>query len=82
MLLDVLPASRLFFTRWSDFITQVVERDVPVETRGVFIKSKTLQEVSLNLKQLMSFTEDEIRARMRARVQEMCEKISDPPSKL
>lgn len=82
MVLEALPASRLFFKRWSDFMTLVVERNVPLETKGVCIKPKTLQEVSLDLNNLMSFTEDEIRSRMRARVKELSEKNPEPLSKL
>ena len=82
LVLEALPASRFFFKRWSDFMTQVVKGDVPVETQGVFIKAKTLEEVSLDLNTLVNFTEDEIRSRMRARAKEMSSTKPDPASKL
>jgi len=82
IVLEALPASKLFFKKWSNFMTQVVEGNPPVETKGVFIKAKTLQEVPLDIDTLMSFTEDETRSRMRARAKEMSEKNPEPHSRL
>ncbi|KAG9248742.1 acetyl-hydrolase [Calycina marina] len=65
MILEALPASRLFFTRWSDFIMQVVEGKNQVESKATFIRAKTLVEEKMDVGSLMGFSEEEVRTKMR-----------------
>ncbi|KAH8598973.1 alpha/beta hydrolase fold-domain-containing protein [Bisporella sp. PMI_857] len=81
MVLGTLPGSKLFFQRWSSFITHVVEGE-DIKTNGRLIKSKTLQEASLEVERLLPSTHDEVRARMRERSTELSEKNPYPMSKL
>jgi guanylate kinase len=77
-----LPASSRFFTGWSDFIREVTTAPETKSTKGVFIKSKSLQEVPLQVTNLSSSTYEEVVERMRQRVQELAEANPDPMSKL
>jgi acetyl esterase/lipase len=82
MVLQTLPASRTFFTRWAEFITQVTEDPGSVKTRGILIKAKTLQEEPLEATSLTNFTAEEVITRMKERAQKLSQKNPDPMSKL
>jgi acetyl esterase/lipase len=82
LVLTSLPASSRFFTGWSDFIREVTTAPETKSTKGVFIKSKSLQEVPLQVTNLSSSTYEEVVERMRQRVQELAEANPDPMSKL
>jgi acetyl esterase/lipase len=71
MVLETLPASKMFFSNWAAFISQVVERPESVETKGTRIVPRTLEELSVDVKGLSTFTEEEVLERMRERVVKM-----------
>ncbi len=82
MVLETLPASKKFFSNWAAFISQVVEKPGTVETKGMRIAPKTLQEESVDVKGLSTFTEEEVLERMKERVVKMSSKQPDSMSKL
>ena len=82
MMLDGLPASRRFFTAWSNFISTVVERPGEVTTKGTVIKAKTLEEIPVDVSGLSTFAHDEVMERMKDRVHKMSQKQPDSMSKL
>lgn len=82
MLLETLPGSRRFFTRWSEFISQVVRDPGSVRPGGVRIKAKSLIEEPLEVPSLISFTDVEVNARMLERVKKLSQNNPDPMSKL
>ena len=82
MVLETLPASKRCFDSWAGFARQVVERPGTLESSGVKIRPKTLEEVVLDVGALSEMKEEEVRERMRERVVKMSSKQPDSMSKL
>lgn len=64
MMLEGLEGSRMCFASWAKFCRDVVERPGEVKTEGWFIKAKTLERNSVDVKSLSEFTDEEVRKRM------------------
>jgi acetyl esterase/lipase len=82
MILKNLPASTRYFAGWAGFIRQVVESPGVVKTRGLLIKPKSLEEEPLEVTRLVPWTFEEVRERVRERVQKLAEAGPEPLSKL
>jgi acetyl esterase/lipase len=82
MVIEKLPAARMFFNSWSDFIDAAVHKPETLLTNGKVIKPKTLKEEVIVVDQLSPFTEIEIRQQMKKRVDEMSGKQPDTMAKL
>lgn len=82
MLLESLPASRLFFDSWGAFIRSVVDNPGGVSTSGKRVAPKTLEETSVDVKTLSGRSDEEVLAKMRERVRKLSGKVSDPLAKL
>jgi acetyl esterase/lipase len=81
MLLEQLPASRLFFDRWASFMSDVTSGR-KVETKGTLIRARTLVEESVDVKALSTYTEEEVLGRMKDRVGKMTAQRPDEMAKL
>lgn len=73
MVLEHIPASRRMFQGWTDFVSSVVLDPESVTTKGTRIAAKSLAEEKVDLASLSSFTEEEVRERMRERARKMTE---------
>lgn len=82
MILETLPAARMFFSGWSQFIKQAVEGPDMLETKGKKIMAKTYEEKELDVSTLCAYTEQEVKDRMRDRVTKMSGKQPDSMAKL
>ncbi len=82
MVLSKLPGSRMLFTNWAGFISEVVERQGNIKTQGSRVKAKTLEEEPVDVTGLNIFTDDELMMRMKTRVGRMSGKQPDSMSKL
>lgn len=82
MLLEGTPMARRFFTGWSEFITKVVREPGTVQTVGIFIRAKSLEEEPLEVANLSPYTEAEILTRMREKVKQLSESNPDQLSRL
>jgi acetyl esterase/lipase len=82
MLLEGTPMARRFFSGWSDFISRVVQEPGTVQTRGIMIRAKTLEEAPLEVASLNAYTDAEILTRMRQKVKQLSESNPDQLSKL
>ncbi|KAF4629470.1 hypothetical protein G7Y89_g8673 [Cudoniella acicularis] len=82
MVLESLPGSVLFFSKWAGFITDVVEKKGSVATKGTRYAAKTLKTTELDVKTLSGFTNDEVADRMKERMQKMTTSQPDLLSKL
>lgn len=82
MMLEHLPAARLFFGNWAKFITRVVDNPGSVVTEGKTIKPKTLEETVVEVRELSKYSDEEVLGRMRSRVGDMNGKVPDPMAKL
>jgi acetyl esterase/lipase len=81
MVLEALPASRLFFNRWAGFISDVTNGR-QVVTKGTLVRARTLVEESVDVKELSPFTDEEVLERMKARVGKMTAQRPDQIAKL
>lgn len=82
MLLNTLDGARRFFGGWSGFITAAVETPEKVQTKGVIIKAKTLQEVPVRVEELCGDSHEAVVERMKKRVVEVSGKQPDTMAKL
>lgn len=82
MLLETIPASRLFFDRWAMFITDVVERPEELKAGGKRIVAKSLREDVLNLETMCAFSEEEVKGRMKERAGKLSQRRPDMLAKL
>jgi len=82
LILETLPAARMFFSGWSQFIKQAVEGPDMLKTKGKKIMAKTCEEKELDVSTLCAYTEQEVKDRMRDRVTKMSGKHPDSMAKL
>lgn len=82
MILETLPASRMFFGSWAGFISQCTSKPEEIETGGTTVKPKTLEESVVEVEGLSGYSDDEVLGRMRERVKMMSGKQPDSMSKL
>ncbi|KAK0117748.1 hypothetical protein ONS95_012074 [Cadophora gregata] len=82
MVLETLPASRMFFESWAGFIRGVVDRPDGVEGKGRVVKPKTLEVKVVDVKGLSERSGEEVRKGMRERVKFMSGEMPDPMAKL
>jgi acetyl esterase/lipase len=82
MLLPALPASVRYFEGWAGFVRGVVEEREKVQTRGVRITPRNLEEEELEVVGLVPWAFETARVRVRMRVKEMARAESEPQAKL
>jgi len=82
MVLTTLGGARRFFDGWSGFITDAVTNPDEIKTKGVIIKSRTLQEVAVNVEELCPESHEVVVERMKKRVLEISGKTPDTMAKL
>ncbi|SZF00136.1 unnamed protein product [Blumeria hordei] len=70
-ILPKLPESKKFFTTWARTIKLMVENPEALVPSATLIKAKSLEEVTLDLQTLSTFTEEEIIQKMREKVEKM-----------
>ncbi|KAL2063023.1 hypothetical protein VTL71DRAFT_6095 [Oculimacula yallundae] len=82
MLLEQLPASRMFFDGWAAFIQKCVEKPSEISTTGRTIKPKDLETKEVDVEGLSGRSDEEVRRCMRDRVRVMSGEVADPMAKL
>ncbi|KAH7323758.1 acetyl-hydrolase [Rhexocercosporidium sp. MPI-PUGE-AT-0058] len=82
MVLETLPASRLFFEGWAGFIKQVTVGGGEVVTSGKIVKPKTLETRSVEVGKLSERSDEEVLTKMKERVRVMSGEQPDPMAKL
>jgi acetyl esterase/lipase len=65
MLLEGSPASKVCLDEWAAFITNVVERPDEIQCAGHFIKVKDFRREEVDLKNLISISDEEVLTRMK-----------------
>lgn len=68
MVLTTLGGAKRFFDGWSSFITTAVTDPGEIKTKGVIIKSKTLQEVPVIVEELCPESHEAVIDRMKNRI--------------
>lgn len=82
MVLEALPASRMFFASWARFIRTCVERPGELKTEAKVVAAKTLEERSLVVTELSTLADDVVLKRMRDRASLLSGDQPDSLSKL
>ncbi|KAG0649820.1 AB hydrolase superfamily [Hyphodiscus hymeniophilus] len=82
MLLTTIGGAKRFFDGWSSFISAAVERPEDIQTKGLLIKAKTLEEVPLNVEELSSESHEAVIERMKRAVRDIDGKQPDTMAKL
>lgn len=82
MVLETLPASRRFFSSWAGFMSAAVERAGTLTTKGTVVKPVTLEEVSVDVKDVGTMTGEQMTANMRESVKRLSGAQPDTMSKL
>lgn len=70
-ILPKLPESKKFFTTWARTIKLMAETPDALVPSATLVKAKSLEEVTLDLQTLSTFTEEEIIQKMREKVEKM-----------
>ncbi|CAM6095876.1 unnamed protein product [Calypogeia fissa] len=78
LILQGHESERKCFTLWTDFMITVIENPESLKTRGTLYKVKTLEEENVDVEKLVSFTDSEVRDRMRQRMGELSPQQPDP----
>ncbi|CZT04899.1 related to acetyl-hydrolase [Rhynchosporium agropyri] len=82
MVLETLPASRMFFESWATFIKMAVERQSEIVTKGRTVKPKSLETRNVDVEKLSGRSDEEVLRCMRERVRVMSGEVPDPIAKL
>ncbi|KAH6678297.1 alpha/beta hydrolase fold-domain-containing protein [Halenospora varia] len=82
MVLEQLPGSYTFFSHWSTFISDIVNKKESVTTKGTHYAAKTLKATKVDVKTLSVSSDEEVAARMRERARKMTAKQPGTMSKL
>lgn len=68
MMLEWTEAAKMAYESWGKFIKDVVERPDEVKTNGTWVTAKKLERQNLDMGKLDTFSEEEVRRRMREAV--------------
>lgn len=84
MVLETLPASRMFFDGWARFIYQATMEPGEIVGGGRIVRPKSLEERRVDLEMLSGRSDEEVLGRMRERVRVLSGEVMDldPVAKL
>ncbi|KAH6707623.1 acetyl-hydrolase [Leptodontidium sp. MPI-SDFR-AT-0119] len=84
MVLETLPASRMFFDGWARFINQATMEPGEIVGGGRIVRPKSLEERRVDLEMLSGRSDEEVLGRMRERVRVLSGEVMDldPVAKL
>jgi acetyl esterase/lipase len=70
LILTQLPGSQRCFESWANFIKAAIDDPESIKPKATTIKAKSLEEVKLEISSLSSISPEQMRGRVRAKVEE------------